>query len=100
METHLALTIIGTVLSLVGILFFLIPEKVNEKVMTDLSDSAVQPAAALRSVLGGSAMWSGLDSDSFKRFSSRSGEQLIDRLWNWDEYHAGLDTAYQAAEIL
>ena len=39
METHLALTIIGTVLSLVGILFFLIPEKVNEKVMTDLSDS-------------------------------------------------------------
>ena len=52
METHLALIIIGTVLSLVGILFFLVPEKVNEKVMTDLSDSAVQPAAALRSVLG------------------------------------------------
>ena len=48
METNLALTIIGSVLCLVGILFFLIPEKVNEKVMTDLSDSAIQPAAALR----------------------------------------------------
>ena len=77
METHLALTIIGAVLSLVGILFFLIPEKVNEKVMTDLSDSAIQPAAALRSVLGGSAMWSGLIAILSRDFPAAQASSLL-----------------------
>ena len=76
METNLALTIIGAVLSLVGILFFLIPEKVNEKVMTDLSDSAIQPAAAL-SVLGGSAMWSGLIAILSRDFPATQASSLL-----------------------
>tara|TARA_B100001996_G_scaffold336989_1_gene288599 strand:+ start:546 stop:914 length:369 start_codon:yes stop_codon:yes gene_type:complete len=60
METSLAFTIIGIALSIVGVLFFLFPAAVNEKVMDPLSESAVRPAAALRSVLGTSAIWTGL----------------------------------------
>lgn len=60
MDTVVALTIIGTALSIVGALFFLFPVAVNEKVMDPLSESAVRPAAALRSVLGGSAIWTGV----------------------------------------
>ena len=60
METSLAFTIIGIALSIVGVLFFLFPAAVNEKVMDPLSESAVRPAAALRSVLGTSALWTGL----------------------------------------
>jgi len=60
METSLAFTIIGIALSIVGVLFFLFPAAVNEKVMDALSESAVRPAAALRSVLGTSAIWTGL----------------------------------------
>ena len=40
MDTTLALTIIGTALSIVGALFFLFPVAVNEKVMDPLSESA------------------------------------------------------------
>ena len=60
MDTSLAFTIIGTALSILGALFFLFPAAVNEKVMDSLSESAVRPAAALRSVLGGSAIWTGV----------------------------------------
>ena len=60
MDTSIAFTIIGTALTVVGALFFLFPVAVNEKVMDPLSESAVRPAAALRSVLGGTAIWSGV----------------------------------------
>tara|TARA_B110000914_G_C15186362_1_gene319735 strand:+ start:177 stop:557 length:381 start_codon:yes stop_codon:yes gene_type:complete len=55
METSLALSIIGGVLILVGVLFNAIPKVVNQKVMGDLAEEAVNPAAALRTVIGGSA---------------------------------------------
>jgi len=56
MEASLALTIIGTVLILVGLIFNAIPLLVNKQVMGDLAEEAVNPAAALRTILGGSAI--------------------------------------------
>ena len=56
MEASLALTIIGTVLILVGFIFNAIPVLVNKQIMGDLAEEAINPAAALRTVLGGSAM--------------------------------------------
>jgi hypothetical protein len=56
MEASLALTIIGTILILVGLIFNAIPVLVNKQVMGDLAEEAVNPAAALRTILGGSAI--------------------------------------------
>ena len=56
MEASLALTIIGTILILVGFIFNAIPVLVNKQIMGDLAEEAINPAAALRTVLGGSAM--------------------------------------------
>ena len=56
MEASLALTIIGTTLIIVGFIFNAIPVLVNKQIMGDLAEEAINPAAALRTVLGGSAM--------------------------------------------
>ena len=56
MDTSLALTIIGTILTLVGIIFNAIPVLVNKQIMGDLAEEAINPAAALRTVLGGTAI--------------------------------------------
>ena len=53
METSLALTIIGIVLTLVGIIFNAIPKIVNQKIMGGLASEAENPAAALRVAIGG-----------------------------------------------
>ena len=53
METSLALTIIGIVLTLVGIIFNAIPKIVNQKIMGGLAPEAENPAAALRVAIGG-----------------------------------------------
>ena len=50
METSLALTIIGCVLILVGVIFNVIPKVVNQKIMGDLAEEAVNPAVVLRTV--------------------------------------------------
>ena len=60
MEASLALTIIGTVLILVGLIFNAIPVLVNKQIMGDLAEEAINPAAALRTVLGGTAIAVGL----------------------------------------
>jgi drug/metabolite transporter (DMT)-like permease len=77
METGLALTIIGSVLSVVGVLFFLFPAAVNEKVMEELSESAVRPAAALRSVLGGSALMTGILALCCRSFPQDEASMLL-----------------------
>ncbi len=59
MDTSLALTIIGSVLALVGILFNAFPKQVNQRIMGDLAEEAVNPSAALRTVLGGTAISTG-----------------------------------------
>ena len=45
MDTTLALTIIGIVLSIIGIVFIAIPKVVNEKTMSDLPKEAVDISA-------------------------------------------------------
>ena len=56
METNLALTIIGSVLILVGIIFNAVPKLVNEKIMGQLPKEAVGISALFRVVLGGLAI--------------------------------------------
>ena len=53
METNLALTIIGSVLTLIGIVFITIPKVVNEKTMNDLPREAVNISALFRAANGG-----------------------------------------------
>tara|TARA_B100000902_G_scaffold5098_1_gene6564 strand:+ start:1270 stop:1641 length:372 start_codon:yes stop_codon:yes gene_type:complete len=52
MDTSLALTIIGTVLTLIGVTFIAIPKIVNDKVMSDLPSDAIDTAAFFRVVNG------------------------------------------------
>ena len=53
MDTNLALTIIGSALILVGVIFNAIPKIINEKIMGELPEDAVNISALFRVVLGG-----------------------------------------------
>ncbi|MBI89651.1 MAG: hypothetical protein CMG60_06135 [Candidatus Marinimicrobia bacterium] len=53
MDSNIALTIIGIVLSLIGVIFIAIPKVVNDKTMNDLPNEAVNIAALFRSANGG-----------------------------------------------
>ena len=53
METSLAFTIIAVALTLLGLFKFIAPKKFNENAMGELHEEAVNPAAAIRSALGG-----------------------------------------------
>ena len=53
METSLAFTIIAVALTLLGLVKFIAPKKFNENAMGELHEEAVNPAAAIRSALGG-----------------------------------------------
>ena len=53
MDTNLALTIIGSALILVGVIFNAIPKVINEKIMGELPEDAVSISALFRVVLGG-----------------------------------------------
>jgi len=52
MDNSLSLTIIGTVLTLIGVVFIAIPKVVNEKVISDLPPEAIDTAAFFRAVNG------------------------------------------------
>ncbi len=60
MDTSLALTIIGAVLFLIGSVFNAIPELANQKIMGDLHEAAVKPAAGIRTMTGAFAMALGI----------------------------------------
>lgn len=60
MSTSLSLTIIGSVLILLGLVKNLIPEKFNQIVMGDLHEAAINPGAAMRIVIGGAFMAVGI----------------------------------------
>ena len=53
METSLAFIIIAAALTLLGLFKFVAPKKFNENSMGELHKEAVNPAAAIRSALGG-----------------------------------------------
>ena len=77
METRLALTIIGSVLTLVGVLFNAIPEIVNQKVLGDLVEAAVNPAAALRTVIGGAALAVGFTALYCRNLPTKQASTLL-----------------------
>ena len=60
MDTNLALTIIGIVLILVGIIFNVIPKQVNKKINPDIPVEAENIAATFRVIIGGIAIAIGL----------------------------------------
>ena len=53
MDTNIALTIIGVVLTFIGVVFIAIPKVVNEKADPDLPSDAVNIAAMFRAANGG-----------------------------------------------
>jgi len=55
MDTNLALTIIGVVLMLVGVIFNVIPKQVNKKINPDIPVEAESIAATFRVIIGGIA---------------------------------------------
>ena len=80
METSLALTIIGSVLTLVGVLFNAIPKVANQKIMGDLAEEAVNPAAALRSIIGGSAFTVGFTALYCRNLPAEQASTLLTTL--------------------
>ena len=77
MKTSLALTFICSVLTLVGFLFNAIPEIVNQKVMGDLAEEAVNPAAALRTVIGGAALAFGFTALYCRNLPTKQASTLL-----------------------
>ena len=53
MDTNYALTIIGVVLTIIGSIFVVMPNVVNEKTMKDLPVEAVEISALFRAANGG-----------------------------------------------
>jgi len=68
MVTTVTLTIIGCVLTLVGIIFNLSPKQINQKLMGDLTEEASQVAAAFRIILGALGMTFGIVAISCRNF--------------------------------
>tara|TARA_B100000945_G_scaffold98108_1_gene76831 strand:+ start:362 stop:736 length:375 start_codon:yes stop_codon:yes gene_type:complete len=52
-DTNIALTIIGSVMTVIGVVFIAIPKVVNEKTMNDLPSEAVNISALFRAANGG-----------------------------------------------
>ena len=53
MDTILALTIIGSIMITVGLIFIAIPKAVNQKIMENLPQDAINISASFRVILGG-----------------------------------------------
>ena len=60
MDTNIVLTVIGIVLSLIGIIFIAIPKVVNEKTMSNLPSNSVGISALFRAANGGLGLALGL----------------------------------------
>ena len=56
MDTLLALTIIGSIMITVGLIFIAIPKAVNQKIMGNLPQDAINISASFRVILGGVSM--------------------------------------------
>ena len=60
MDTNIVLTVIGIVLSLIGIIFIAIPKVVNENTMSNLPSNAIGISALFRAANGGLGLALGL----------------------------------------
>jgi len=77
MDTNSALTIIGCVLSIVGIIFIVIPKVVNEKTMNDLPEEAVNISALFRSANGGLGLALGMIAVYCRKLPTESAETVL-----------------------
>ena len=77
MDTNSALTIIGCVLSIIGIIFIVIPKVVNEKTMNDLPVEAVNISALFRSANGGLGLALGMVAVYCRNLPTESAETVL-----------------------
>jgi len=77
MDTYSALTIIGCVLSIIGIIFIVIPKVVNEKTMNDLPVEAVNISALFRSANGGLGLALGMVAVYCRKLPTESAETVL-----------------------
>ncbi len=77
MEPSLVLTIIGSIIIAIGVLFNLKPELVNQKTMGEMGEEAAQASAGLRTVLGGQAIALGTIAIYCRDFTGDSAETIL-----------------------
>ena len=77
MDTNLALTIIGSVLTVIGVVFIAIPKVVNENTIDSLPTEAVNIAAAFRSANGGLGLALGMVAIYSRNLPSEYAETVL-----------------------
>lgn len=80
MDTSLALTIIGSVMILIGIVKNAIPKQFNQLIMGDLHEAAVNPGAAMRVVIGGAFIAVGVTALYCRNLPTESALMLLTAL--------------------
>ena len=77
MDTNLALTIIGSVLTFIGVVFIAVPKVVNEKTINDLPSEAVNISAVFRSANGGLGLALGIIAIYCRNLPSEYAETVL-----------------------
>tara|TARA_B100001121_G_scaffold49061_1_gene42470 strand:- start:113 stop:481 length:369 start_codon:yes stop_codon:yes gene_type:complete len=77
MDTNLALTIIGSVLTVIGVVFIAVPKVVNEKTINDLPNDAVNISAVFRSANGGLGLALGIIAIYCRNLPSEYAETVL-----------------------
>ena len=77
MDTNLALTIIGSVLTFIGVVFIAVPKVVNEKTINDLPSEAVNISAVFRSANGGLGLALGIIAIYSRNLPSEYAETVL-----------------------
>ena len=77
MDTNLALTIIGSVMTVVGVVFIAIPKVVNKKTINDLPSGAVNISAVFRAANGGLGLSLGMVAIYCRNLPSEYAETVL-----------------------
>lgn len=77
MDTNLALTIIGSVMTVVGVVFIAIPKVVNKKTINDLPSEAVNISAVFRAANGGLGLALGMVAIYCRNLPSEYAETVL-----------------------
>ena len=80
MDTNLALTIIGSVMTVIGVVFIAIPKVVNEKTMNDLPSEAVNISALFRAANGGLGLALGMVAIYARNLPTEYAETILHSL--------------------
>ena len=77
MDTNLALTIIGSVMTVIGVVFIAIPKVVNKKTINDLPSEAVNISAVFRAANGGLGLSLGMVAIYCRNLPSEYAETVL-----------------------